>query len=625
MSEPDQSVTPGPALDQHAREKAELEAQIRRLVQTEHRLTRTRLSLDRQLSRLQSLAEMSLELARDDEPASIVEAGRKILLEALEFDDAVKLSASVGASTLTAPDGTTAAIDPTAMRELESLHGPLIVTAGQHDLESFTTLLAPVIPPLATRAPTAMVILPFRLVAVEHDVSCDTCGAVLVAWTTKTASFHSELPSAEHLSFLTLMLNQLQRAINNALLTKDLMARGDQLASANRQLQASLAELARAQTRIVKSQKLEGMGRLAGGLAHDFNNLLTVILTNAQYAMANGGPAVEEDLTDVIDAAKRAAGISRSLLTFGRRQEGVPVSLDLGAVVTEMSKMLRHLIGEDIALTVDVAPGIPFVMADRTGLEQVLLNLVVNARDAMPGGGKVSVECRWARPDDVEGGSVNVTDFLALSVTDTGTGMTEETRQKLFEPFFTTKPVGQGTGLGLATVYGVVTQANGHIKVKSELGSGSTFTVLFPVAARHVEVSRQGATQVLLVEDEPAIRRVVARVLRGLGVEPIEARDGREALSLAKANGVRYVVTDVVMPSLSGVDMVQQLRTDQADVKVLFMSGHTFERLDQGGLRDDELFLRKPFTSEELERRLQQLLGQPQKHLRSVPALNSAG
>ena len=373
-----------------------------------------------------------------------------------------------------------------------------------------------------------------------------------------------------------------------------------------------------------QAQKMEAVGRLAGGVAHDFNNLLTVISANTAFArqtLAPDAPAVA-DLAEVEAAAARAADLTTQLLAFSRQQVLAPRHIDLNEVVADVERMLRRVLGADIAVATDLAAGGAPVYADPGQLTQVLMNLAVNARDAMPGGGRLTITTRAVTigAADVRPGLERGV-YVALRVRDTGTGMDAETRARIFEPFFTTKEPGRGTGLGLATVYGIVKQSGGYIDVESGLGAGCTFTVLFPRTATAAEAATTataaaaratlGAATVLLVEDDAAVRAVVRRMLQGGGYRVLEAERGGAALALAGAHAgsVELVLTDVVMPETDAGAMLAALRAQRPGLPALLMSGYSAEAVaTRGALVEGTSLLRKPFTAAALLHRVREVI-----------------
>jgi len=409
-----------------------------------------------------------------------------------------------------------------------------------------------------------------------------------------------------------------------------------ELVQANAELKREIQERQRAEQALRQSeeqlrqaQKMEAMGRLAGGVAHDFNNLLTVMLGHASLLLAQPPPSPEvfrASLQEIQKAGERAAGLVRQMLVFGRRQLLQPTVLDLNDLLTGLTRLIQPLIREDIELVKLLRPGLGRVQADPGNLEQVVLNLIVNARDAMPKGGRLVLETGNAELSETLPGhpfSVPPGAYVTFAVKDTGSGMTPDIRARLFEPFFTTKEAGIGTGLGLATVYGIVRQSAGHIWVTSEPGKGSTFRVFLPrvrtplaelPAAESSGASRHGHETLLLAEDDAAVRTFLAGFLRSKGYEVLEAPHGAAALETHRqARGpIRLLVTDVVMPRLGGRELAERLRQAQPSLKVLFLTGYT----DDAGLRPGQLeggarLLQKPVAPERLAQEIRELLDTP--------------
>jgi two-component system cell cycle sensor histidine kinase/response regulator CckA len=372
------------------------------------------------------------------------------------------------------------------------------------------------------------------------------------------------------------------------------------------------AALRHSEEQLRHAQKMEGIGRLAGGIAHDFNNLLTAIQGHAQFLLEDLGadhPA-RTDADEIKRAADRAAGLTRQLLTFSRRQVLEPQILDVNGVIRDMNRMLRRVIREDIALVTILDEAAWPALADAGQLEQILMNLVVNARDAMPGGGTITVETRNLVVDgtwmDVAGPRNG--EYVQIVVSDTGTGMDRETMARIFEPFFTTKPEGEGTGLGLATVYGIVRQSGGHISVYSEPGRGTTLKVLLPRAREEDDVPAdvepgelaRGWESVLVVEDDPAVRALASRVLQDRGYSVLEAASAPEAIRIAEAYGppIDLLVTDLIVPDMSGRRLAESIRAHHPGIRTLFMSGFTRRDVQhQGLLEPGAPFIEKPFTA----------------------------
>jgi two-component system cell cycle sensor histidine kinase/response regulator CckA len=379
------------------------------------------------------------------------------------------------------------------------------------------------------------------------------------------------------------------------------------------------------ESQLIQAQKMEAIGRLAGGIAHDFNNLLTAIFGSADFLLLDTGAddPRREDVLEIKKAAERAAGLTRQLLAFSRKQVMATQVLDLNGVVAGVEQMLRRLIGEDISFRTLLAPDLGAVRADPGQLEQVIMNLAVNARDAMPRGGKLTIETLNKDLDEAyaqEHVPVATGRYVMLAVSDTGVGMDDRVKAHLFEPFFTTKEKGKGTGLGLAMVYGIVKQSGGYIWAYSEPGRGTTFKIYLPrvqapadpVTPRSMlPVSLKGSETVLVVEDEVAVRNVIRRVLETNGYVVLVASDGQEALRLANEHRgpIRLLLTDVVMPGMSGRELADRLALVRQEAKVLYLSGYTDDAIVQHGVLESGIaFLQKPFTPQGLARRLREVL-----------------
>jgi len=380
-------------------------------------------------------------------------------------------------------------------------------------------------------------------------------------------------------------------------------------------LAVDVSETRQLQEQLRAAQRMESIGRLAGGIAHDFNNVLGVIEScSALLASELTNPSALEDVEIIRAATRKATDLVSQLLAFSRRQVRKPEVLDLNAVVADLGKMLQRVIGEDVRLQTSPAVALGSVMADRGQMDQVIMNLVVNARDAMPTGGSISIECRNARMDDAYIGRHAAGapgPYVVLAVTDSGIGMDRQTQARIFEPFFTTKPSGRGTGLGLATVYGIVKQSGGFIWVYSEPGRGTTFKVYFPRvddlparATTRATISNIGGDEtILLVEDDDDLRRVTRRILQNRGFTILEARHGGDALLLSEryTGDIHMVLTDVVMPQMNGRELSHRLRSARPDLSVVYMSGYPDGVAVEQGLIDvDARFLPKPFTPQEL-------------------------
>jgi two-component system, cell cycle sensor histidine kinase and response regulator CckA len=362
-----------------------------------------------------------------------------------------------------------------------------------------------------------------------------------------------------------------------------------------------------------QTQRMEAVGRLAGGIAHDFNNLLTGILSYSDLILQELRPSdpLREDVEQIRDAAQRAAGLTRQLLAFSRRQLLNPRVVSLNLTVTELEPMFRRLLGPEVTLETHLDPDLGNIVVDPGQLEQVLLNLILNARDAMRAGGQVSLSTMNAE--------LNGEAYVAIRVSDTGVGMEEEIQPRIFEPFFTTKHTGAGRGLGLSTVYGIVEQSGGRISVESVPGQGATFTIYFPrhwgvepaIGTATQQMPQVGTETLLLVEDEAAVRSSVRRLLEWHGYTVLEARNGAEALRVYEAHSedIDLVLTDVVMPEMGGHELIERLRQRHPELRVLFMSGYAERALTHdGSVPSGTGYLEKPFTVETLMRRLREVL-----------------
>ncbi len=408
-------------------------------------------------------------------------------------------------------------------------------------------------------------------------------------------------------------------AIANAALVRSLQSELDERRRAE-------AALARTEEQLRQAQKMEAVGRLAGGVAHGFNNMLSVVLSYADLILADLGPddPLRADVGEIRRAGEQASDLTRQLLAFSRRQVMRPRPVDLNQVVGGAEAMLRSVVGADVDLALSLAPGLWAVRADRGQVEVVLMNLAANAHDAMPLGGRLTIETRnvelgedYAREE--LGASPGP--YVMLSMADTGHGMDRETLDRIFEPFFTTKSRGRGAGLGLSTVFGVVKQSGGHIRVFSEPGLGTTFRIYLPrteappaaASLPAVPVVADGGTMtVLLVEDDPQVRAVVRGILQRGGHRVLEADSPADAIEIAERQGgeIHLLLTDVVMPRMSGPQLAERIGARHPAMRVLFMSGYATDSVTQHGhARPDAAFLEKPITPESLARKLRELVG----------------
>jgi PAS domain S-box-containing protein len=391
-------------------------------------------------------------------------------------------------------------------------------------------------------------------------------------------------------------------------------------------IQQDVTQQRQLEDQLRQAQKMEAVGRLAGGVAHDFNNLLTVISSYSELLLDDlpaADQARRDDLGQIKKAAADASALTRQLLAFSRQQVLEAKVLDLNAIVSGAGKMLQRVIGEDITLALVLAPKLGWVKADPGQVEQVIMNLAVNARDAMPDGGKLTIETTNTELDAGyigEHGPVAPGSYVRLVVSDTGVGMDDETRRRIFEPFFTTKEQGKGTGLGLATVYGIVKQSGGFVWVYSEPGKGAAFKIYLPQVVQSEGVERgaetlpppaKGTETVLLAEDAASVRAVTRQILERQGYTVLEAPSGRAAVDIAakRRGGIHLLLTDVVMPEMSGRQLADQLAELRPEIKVLFISGYTDDSVVRHGVLEAGVaYLQKPFTPDSLARKVREVL-----------------
>ncbi|HEX9582172.1 MAG TPA: response regulator [Gemmatimonadales bacterium] len=400
----------------------------------------------------------------------------------------------------------------------------------------------------------------------------------------------------------------------------------DRLVRLGPAVQAGL-ERRRLEDQLRQAQKMEAVGQLAGGVAHDFNNILTAIIGYSELLLQelSDDAAPRADVAEIRKAADRAAALTRQLLAFGRKQILAPRVLDLNALIAGLDGMMRRTLGENIDIVSNLAPTLGATRADPGQMEQVIVNLAVNARDAMPDGGKLTIETSNVDLDESYAQGhlpVQPGRFVLLAVSDTGTGMSQETMAHIFEPFYTTKEKGHGTGLGLATVYGIVKQSGGFIWVYSEPNEGSTFKIYLPLVTDLVDsdeivaapAPQRGSETILLVEDEAGVRALARRVLEGLGYDVLEAGDSGPAALLARefTGPIHLLITDVVLPGSGGRKLAEELAGPRPAMKVLYMSGYTENAIvHRGVLEAKAAFLHKPFTPQDLAARVRQVLDRP--------------
>jgi PAS domain S-box-containing protein len=405
--------------------------------------------------------------------------------------------------------------------------------------------------------------------------------------------------------------------------TADLVEANSALRQQVEQRQRAQDALESVEAQLRQAQKMEAVGRLAGGIAHDFNNLLSVIVGSAAL-LADGalGAQAAQEVEEIRRAGERAAELTRQLLAFSRQQTRAPTVLNLNDVIGRMDRMLRRVIGEDVELRTQQAPDLDAIEADAGQIEQVIMNLVVNARDAMPSGGRLGLETANVHVDQAFARThvgLQVGPHVMLSVSDTGVGIDHQTQEKIFEPFFTTKEPGKGTGLGLPTVFGIIKQSGGGIFVESRVGVGTTFRMYFPrgegrperAAAPAPGPASRGSETVLLVEDEAQVRHLVSRILRRNGYDVLEAARPKDALELAGRveQPIHLLITDVVMPQLNGRELAERVRTMRPDLAILFMSGYADHLLEHDGVLERGLhFLPKPITPAALTQAVRAIL-----------------
>ena len=383
------------------------------------------------------------------------------------------------------------------------------------------------------------------------------------------------------------------------------------------------AEKARLEERLQQVQKLESIGRLAGGIAHDFNNLLTCILVNVDGVLeqVQSNDSLRDMLGEIRHAGRRAADLTGQLLAFSRRQTIAPRLIDVANLLATVHRMLQRVLTENIQLTMESAPDIGVIRADPGQVEQILVNLAINARDAMPHGGHLDIRAINRSIDDeycAKHPNVKVGDYVCISVEDSGAGMDDDTQEHLFEPFFTTKPIGKGTGLGLAMVFGAIQQNKGFVSVKSAVGRGSVFSLYFPRCSEVPEqltdsaqqfINLGGTERVLVVEDDDSVRKLAVKILRGFGYEAVACRNAEEAMVVAQRDRFDLLLTDVILPGENGRQLALRLNEQYPELKVLYCSGHSEDIIGKQGIIDQSLaFIPKPFTAQQLAYKLREVL-----------------
>jgi len=380
--------------------------------------------------------------------------------------------------------------------------------------------------------------------------------------------------------------------------------------------------------RLLQVQKMDSIGQLAGGIAHDFNNILMAITLNAEFAMGeiDSGHPIQSNLTEVLDAAQRATSLTRQLLAFSRKQVLEIKVVNPNILTQNLDKMLRRLIGENISLLTKLDPLLGNVKADEGQLEQIIMNLVVNARDAVPEGGKITIETKNVDLDEHYSSKlVNFSpgSYVMIAVSDNGCGIKPEIMDRIFEPFFTTKEMGKGTGLGLSTVYGIVKQFGGDIHVYSELNQGTTFRIYLPRVDEHLDdpqmeaqnQNRKGTETVLVVEDDKTLRKFITQILQKNGYHLLEAQNGKDALNVCETaqDSIDLVITDIVMPEMNGTELAEKLMVIKPSTKVLFLSGYTDNAIVHNGILKEGLeLLQKPVSSKDLLLKVRQVLDKHQ-------------
>jgi signal transduction histidine kinase len=592
-------------LDERARLRAEnaaLNEQVKLLVQIEQRLYRSQNAREQEFRRIRALGAFALAVASIVEHDQVLARAVGLLNECFSLDRIAVLSWTEQREVRRCVEpGRPKQPVPVSGEEFEALSALAGVVLAEREA----------LPPVLRGIFEKLGPPPGNAVCLAIPAGLTRAAIFAMSSTRKRPVYRDDQLAEVHRPLLDLIGTHIQRAIEHAILTADLHLRSQTQEELNRRLSESLKSLESTQAQLIESSKMEAIGRLAGGVAHDFNNLLTVILNHAALAAAAVAPGTSEsaDLDQIVEAARRAADITSQLLALGRKQLQKGEHVELGEVAAEIGRILRTLLGGGISLAVEAEPGCT-VFADRTQIEQVIMNLVINARDAMPDGGAVRVVIRHATPSDLASAPAvaRTSPMVALEVIDTGTGMSEEIRARIFEPFFTTKAVGQGTGLGLSVVYGVVSQSGGEISVHSAAGMGTRFLILLPrrdrvapAPAAELHEPTVATASILVVEDSAAIRRVVGRILGRVGYHVQEAADGVEALAVIGASPpFDLVLTDLNMPNMGGFELAERLPAVSPRTTVVFMTGYSEELADASRRAPQWPCMSKPFTPAQL-------------------------
>lgn len=594
-------------------EHAQLAEQVKLLVRTEQRLYRSQNELDVQLLRLRALARFSLDSTVDESADDVLLRALRLLSEGFAVDcvAAVRLFpgdrrlALVG-DHLGLCGGVPVGIDEATWDWLVGLAEPVFVDEAMGPAGAPARHLAEAVFADPVRGVWSggwmLAVVPLR-----HAGASRRGAIVLASWRARPVPVRDGGVAEQHLPFLQLLGHHVEHAIRTSLLTEHLRERSDELGKL-------VEKLERAQQALVEAQKMEAIGRLAGGVAHDFNNLLTVILGCGEDLLTGlpPGSALLPHAQSILEAGQRAAKITQQLLALGRRQFRRPAAIDLSRATVASMEVLRRMLGSRIEVVLEMDGALPAIEADPAQFEQVVLNLVLNARDAMPDGGRLLLRARRATAVDAAGCAavLDPDAFVVLEVEDDGVGMDDATRRRIFEPFFSTKQSKHNAGLGLSVVYGVVQQGGGHVLVRSAPGAGTTFAVLWPIAGRDADAGEPyapgsaargaaAAATVLVVEDDDEVRGLVVGTLRKAGYRVNAAATAEQALRCFEVPGFRVdlVLTDVVLPGIGGLELADALERLRPGGRIAFMSGHSDELAnDAPGRR----FLPKPFAPHHL-------------------------